>query len=188
MAPEGISGIATALAWTSIGGETLLVEANMTKGKGDIKLTGSIGKVMKESVDVAFTYVKNISDKIGIDKSLYDNHNFHIHVPSGGTPKDGPSAGVTMMTALVSLLLDKPVNNKLAMTGEASLRGRVLPVGGIKEKVLAARRLGVSKVLIPDQNKKDLEDIPSDLLKSIEVVLCNSMEQVLNEAFDLETL
>ena len=186
LAPKGVSGIATALAWTSIGGETLLVEANMTDGKGDIKLTGSIGKVMKESVDVALTYVKNISDNLGIDKDTYKNNNFHIHVPSGATPKDGPSAGVTMMTALVSLLLDKPVRNDLAMTGEASLRGRVLPVGGIKEKVLAARRLGVSKVLIPDQNKKDLEDIPENLLNSIEVVLCSSMEEVLKEAFDID--
>lgn len=185
LAPEGMSGIATALAWTSVGGETLMIEANKTKGKGGIKLTGSLGAVMKESVDVALTYIKNMSDKLGIDDSLFSENDFHIHVPSGATPKDGPSAGVTMMTALASLLMDKPVSNKIAMTGEASLRGRVLPVGGIKEKVLAARRLGISKILIPFQNKKDLEDIPDNLLETVEVVLCKSMEQVLNEVFEL---
>ena len=173
LAPEGMSGIATALAWTSIGGSTLLIEANKTKGKGRIKLTGSLGDVMKESVDVALTYVKNISDKLGIDQSVFEDYDYHIHVPSGATPKDGPSAGVTMMTALVSLLMDKPVSNKIAMTGEASLRGRVLPVGGIKEKVLAARRLGIEKILIPFMNKKDLEDIPENLLETVEVVCVN---------------
>jgi ATP-dependent Lon protease len=186
LAPEDMSGIATALAWTSVGGSTLLIEANKTKGKGSIKLTGSLGSVMKESVDVALTYIKNMSDRLGIDDEVFEKNDFHIHVPSGATPKDGPSAGVTMMTALASLLMDKPVSNKVAMTGEASLRGRVLPVGGIKEKVLAARRLGIEKILIPSQNKKDLEDIPEELLNTVEVVLCKSMEQVLKEVFAME--
>jgi ATP-dependent Lon protease len=185
LAPKGVSGIATALAWTSVGGETLMIEANMTKGKGGIKLTGSLGDVMKESVDVALTYIKNNAEVLGIHEDMFQKNDFHIHVPSGATPKDGPSAGVTMMTALISLLIDKPVSNTLAMTGEASLRGRVLPVGGIKEKVLAARRLGISKILIPDRNKKDLEDIPEELLKTVEVVLCNSMSQVIKEAFGI---
>jgi ATP-dependent Lon protease len=185
LAPKGVSGIATALAWTSVGGETLLIEANMTKGKGGIKLTGSLGDVMKESVDVALTYIKNNAETLGVHEDIFQKNDFHIHVPSGATPKDGPSAGVTMMTALISLLIDKPVSNTLAMTGEASLRGRVLPVGGIKEKVLAARRLGISKILIPDRNKKDLEDIPEELLETVEVVLCNSMSQVIKEAFGI---
>jgi ATP-dependent Lon protease len=183
-----VSGVATGLAWTSVGGDILFIEATKMRGKGQMKLSGSLGDVMKESVSVASSFVKASAGELGIDEDLFNSLDIHIHVPSGGIPKDGPSAGVTMLTAIVSLLTDLKVDSKLAMTGEATLRGAVLPVGGIKEKVLAAHRAGIKRVILPSKNKKDLPDIPEDIRNDLEISFCSRMEEVLKIALGEENI
>jgi len=177
-----VSGVATGLAWTAVGGDILFIEATKMKGKGGVQLSGSLGDVMKESVGVARSFVRSSAIELGIDEDLFSNTDIHIHVPSGAIPKDGPSAGVTMLTALVSLLTDIKVDSHLAMTGEATLRGAVLPVGGIKEKVLAAHRAGITKVILPEKNRKDLPDIPEEIQKDLEIHFCAKMSEVLEIA------
>jgi ATP-dependent Lon protease len=156
-------GIAIGLAWTPVGGDILFIEATRMPGTGKLLLTGSLGDVMKESAQAALSYLRSQSKKLEIDMSDYDKWDIHVHVPAGATPKDGPSAGVTITIALASLLMRRPVRSDLAMTGEISLRGRVLPVGGIKEKVLAAARSGLKQVMLPDENRKDWEEVPADI-------------------------
>jgi ATP-dependent Lon protease len=183
-----VSGVATGLAWTSVGGDILFIEATKMKGKGQMRLSGSLGDVMKESVGVASSFVKSFAHDFGIDEEIFTTTDIHIHVPSGGIPKDGPSAGVTMLTAIVSLLNGINVDSKLAMTGEATLRGAVLPVGGIKEKVLAAHRAGITRVILPMKNKKDLTEIPEEIRNEMEILFCSRMEEVLNIALGKENL
>jgi ATP-dependent Lon protease len=154
-----IAGVVTGLAWTQFGGEILFVESTLSNGKGNLSITGNIGKVMKESATIALEFIKANSNKLKIDDNIFSNYNFHIHVPEGATPKDGPSAGITMITSLVSLLTQRKVKNKLAMTGEITLRGKVLPVGGIKEKILAAKRANINSIILSIDNRKNIEEI-----------------------------
>ena len=175
-------GVTTGLAWTAVGGDTLFIEVAILDGKGNLVLTGQLGDVMKESARTALSYIRSISDKIGIAKDFYEKKDIHIHVPEGATPKDGPSAGVTMCTALVSALTQIPAKKDVAMTGEITLRGKVLPVGGIKEKVLAANRAGVKKVLLPKKNEKTLEDIPQNVKDKMEFVFIETAEDALKQA------
>nr|WP_300005204.1 endopeptidase La [Tissierella sp.] len=175
-------GVATGLAWTQVGGETLSIEVNIVKGTGKVQLTGKLGDVMKESAMAAISYIRANAKELNIDPDFYKDMDIHIHVPEGAIPKDGPSAGVTMVTAVVSALSDTPIDKDLAMTGEVTLRGRVLPVGGIKEKVLAAHRMGIKKILIPYENKRDIEKVSDKVRKKIEFKFMKSMDEVLQEA------
>jgi ATP-dependent Lon protease len=179
---ENQVGVATGLAWTAYGGETLSVEVNSMKGNGKLQLTGQLGDVMKESAMAGISYVRANSETLNIDSDFYKDMDIHIHVPEGAIPKDGPSAGITMATAVISALSKIPIHREVAMTGEITLRGRVLPVGGIKEKVLAANRMGIKKVLLPIENKKDLEEIPDKIRKKMDFVLVKKMEEVLEHA------
>jgi ATP-dependent Lon protease len=179
------SGVVTGLAWTAVGGDILFIEAAKMPGKGKVQLSGSLGDVMKESSAVAMSHLRSIASELGIEASVFEQNDVHIHVPSGSIPKDGPSAGVTMLTALASLLLDKPVATDLAMTGEVTLRGSVLPVGGIKEKVLAAHRAGIRTVLLPSKNQKDLPDIPESVRSEMTIEFCESIRDVLQFALGL---
>ena len=162
-----IAGVVTGLAWTQFGGEILFVESTISKGKGNLSITGNIGKVMKESATIALEYIKANSLELEIDENIFNNYNFHIHVPEGATPKDGPSAGITMITSLVSQLTQRKIKNKLAMTGEITLRGKVLPVGGIKEKILAAKRANINLIILPINNKKNVQEINDKYLKGL---------------------
>ena len=175
-------GVANGLAWTAVGGETLSVEVTSMKGTGKIQLTGKLGDVMKESAMTGISYIRANSALLNIEADFYKDMDIHIHVPEGAIPKDGPSAGITIATAVVSALSNTPIYRELAMTGEVTLRGRVLPVGGIKEKVLAAHRMGIKKILLPYENEKDLEDIPDKVKKKMEFVLVKKMEEVLEHA------
>jgi len=175
-------GVVTGLAWTAVGGETLFIEVSVMPGTGKLELTGHLGDVMKESARAGLSYIRSRSDEFGIDKEFAKNMDIHIHVPEGATPKDGPSAGITMTTALISALLKKPVYREVAMTGEVTLRGRVLPIGGLKEKVLAAKRAGIKKVILPYENEKDIEEIPEAVKKNMEFVLAANMDEVLSHA------
>ena len=175
-------GLVNGLAWTSVGGVTLAVEVTTMSGKGKVQLTGKLGDVMKESAVTGITYIRSRAKELGIDEDFYKNIDTHIHVPEGATPKDGPSAGISMATAVVSALSKTPVHRDIAMTGEVTLRGRVLPIGGVKEKVLAAQRAGITKILLPFDNEKDMEDIPSKTKKEIEFVFVKNMEEVLDHA------
>jgi ATP-dependent Lon protease len=175
-------GVATGLVWTPTGGEIIFVEAALTPGKGELKLTGQLGDVMKESAAAALSYLKARAASIGIDPELFDKNDIHVHVPAGAQPKEGPSAGVTVLTAMASILTGRPARDDIAMTGEITLRGRVLPIGGIKEKVLGAHRAGIRRVLLPTRNEADLDDIPADLRKEMQLVLIDSIDQVLREA------
>ena len=175
-------GIVTGLAWTSVGGETLSIEVTPMKGKGKIQLTGKLGDVMKESAMTAISYIRSKAEELGIESDFSEKKDIHIHVPEGAVPKDGPSAGISMATAVISALTNIPVNKNVAMTGEITLRGRVLPIGGLKEKALAADRAGMTKVLIPFDNKKDLKDIPNKVIKKIEFVPVKNMDEVLKHA------
>jgi len=175
-------GIATGLVWTPTGGEIIFVEATITPGKGELKLTGQLGEVMEESAAAGLSYLKSRAAEIGIDPTLFDKNDIHVHVPAGAQPKEGPSAGVTVLTAMASILTGRPVRDDVAITGEITLRGKVLPIGGIKEKVLGAHRAGLRRVLMPSHNEADLDDIPADLRKQMQFVMIESIDQVLREA------
>src|SRR5579883_976082 len=180
-------GVATGMVWTPVGGEIMFVEATLMPGKKSLKLTGQMGDVMKESAETALSYVRSQAKDLGIDPLFFENHDIHIHVPAGAVPKEGPSAGVTLVTALVSLLTGRLVRSDVAMTGEITLRGKVLPVGGIKEKVLGARRVGITTVILPRRNKHDLEELPSELRSSMNFVLVDNADEVLAAALVPET-
>src|SRR3712207_516792 len=171
-----ISGVATGLAWTPVGGDILFIEATRVPGKGGLILTGQLGDVMRESVQAALTLVKSKAPQLGIDPQAFEKSDIHVHVPAGATPKDGPSAGVAMFTALTSLLTNRTVRSDTAMTGEISLRGLVLPVGGIKEKVTAAARAGLTPVMLPARNRRDFEEIPEDARNKLEFIWLERVE------------
>ncbi len=179
-----LAGVATGLAWTASGGEILFIEVTKMPGKGQLVLTGQLGDVMKESAQAALSYVRSRADQLGIDAKFLENTDIHIHFPAGAIPKDGPSAGVTVFTALASLLTEIPCKGDVAMTGECTLRGLVLPVGGIKEKVLAAHRAGIKKVILPERNRKDLEEVPDQAKEELEFVFAAHMDEVLAHALD----
>lgn len=178
-------GLANGLAWTPVGGELLYIEVVTTPGSGKIELTGKLGEVMQESVKAALSYVKSISDRLGIDHKWYAKNDIHVHIPEGATPKDGPSAGVTLATALTSAIANIPVRQDVAMTGEITLRGRVLPIGGLKEKMLAAKQSGMKVVIIPEKNRKDLLKIPREIKEGLEIYPCRVAEEVLKVALNL---
>ena len=178
-----VAGVVTGLAWTQVGGDILFIEVSLSKGKGGkLTLTGSLGDVMKESAVIALEYLKAHSSKYGIDEDVFDNWNIHVHVPEGATPKDGPSAGVTMLTALVSAFTQRKVKKHLAMTGEITLRGKVLPVGGIKEKILAAKRANIKEIILCADNKKDIEDIKPEYISDLKFHYVKEMREVINIA------
>ena len=175
-------GIATGLAWTEVGGEILVTEATLMPGKGHLTLTGKLGDVMQESAQAAMSYVRTKAEEFGIPKDFNRKTDVHVHVPEGAIPKDGPSAGITLATALVSALTRVPVRKDVAMTGEITLRGKVLPIGGVKEKVLAAHRAGVKNIILPKDNEKDLADIPKNVLDTLNVYMVQTMDEVLKIA------
>ncbi len=175
-------GVSTGLAWTEAGGDIIYIEATTMVGKGHLTLTGQLGDVMKESAQAALSYIRSRASTLGIEEDVFSRVDIHIHVPAGAIPKDGPSAGITIATALASVLTSRPVNKNVAMTGEVTLRGRVLPIGGLKEKTLAAKRMGIRKVIVPRRNKKDLEEIPKYIKKDMEFVFADTMDQVLKVA------
>jgi ATP-dependent Lon protease len=175
-------GVTTGLAWTEVGGELLQIEAVTLPGKGKMMITGKLGDVMQESVQAAASYVRSRAVSFGIEPPLFDKRDIHVHVPEGATPKDGPSAGVGMVTSIVSVLTQIPVRRDVAMTGEITLRGRVLPIGGLKEKLLAALRGGITTVLIPSDNEKDLADIPDNVKRGIKIIPVKTVDEVLKHA------
>jgi ATP-dependent Lon protease len=179
-----VPGVATGLAWTPVGGDILFVEVSRVPGKGGLVMTGQLGSVMKESAQAAVTLAKGRLANFVHERSVLDESDLHIHVPAGAIPKDGPSAGVTMFTALASLLSNRRVKDDVAMTGEISLRGLILPVGGIKEKVLAAKRAGLRTILLPARNKKDLAEIPSDIREQLEFVFLESVDDAIGAALE----
>ena len=176
-------GIVRGLAWTSVGGDTLQIEVNTMPGKGELMLTGQMGDVMKESARTALTYVRSVAMEYGVAEDYFEKHNIHIHIPEGAVPKDGPSAGITMATAMLSAVSGRLVSAKVAMTGEITLRGRALPIGGLKEKILAARMAGIKKVLVPEKNQPDIAELSREITKGLEIVFVKNMEDVLREAF-----
>ncbi|MEO2053034.1 MAG: endopeptidase La [Allomuricauda sp.] len=177
-----VAGVVTGLAWTSVGGDILFIESILSKGKGQLNITGNLGQVMKESATIAMEYIKSNADSFGIDPDVFDKYNVHIHVPEGATPKDGPSAGITMLTSLVSLFTQRKVKKSLAMTGEITLRGKVLPVGGIKEKILAAKRARIKEIILCEENRKDIEEIKPDYLKGLTFHYVTDMSEVIDIA------
>ncbi len=178
-------GLATGMAWTQVGGELLAIETVIMPGKGKLTVTGKLGEVMQESARAALSYVRSRGEVLGLNKHFYRRVDIHVHIPEGATPKDGPSAGITMATSIVSALIKRPVRRDLAMTGEITLRGRILPIGGLKEKILAAHRGGICQVIIPDENSKDLKEIPAKILKQVEVITASHMDDVLSRAIIL---
>lgn len=176
-------GIVRGLAWTSVGGDTLEIEVNLMPGKGSFELTGQLGDVMQESAKAGISYIRSISEEYGLDKDYFQEHDIHIHIPEGAVPKDGPSAGITMTTAMLSAILDKPVRADVAMTGEITLRGRVLPIGGLKEKLLAARSAGMKTVIVPEKNRRDVEELSKEITGGMELVYAGTMDEVLSHAF-----
>jgi ATP-dependent Lon protease len=177
-------GLVTGLAWTQAGGELLFVEATLIGGKGELIVTGQLGDVMQESARAAVSFARANLDRFGIKESIFDNVDIHIHVPAGATPKDGPSAGTAMATALISILTNTPVRNDIAMTGEITLRGRVLPIGGLKEKALGALRAGIKTLIIPEKNEKDLVEIPKNIKRKIKFIPVKDMQAVISNAMD----
>ena len=175
-------GIVRGLAWTSVGGDTLQIEVNLMPGKGEFLLTGQLGDVMKESAQAGISYIRSVADQYAIKPEFFKEHDLHIHIPEGAVPKDGPSAGITMTTAMLSVITGRAVRANLAMTGEITLRGRVLPIGGLKEKMLAAKNAGITKILVPDQNRPDVEEIDAEIKEGLTIVFVEKMEQVLKEA------
>src|SRR5437867_7908687 len=181
-AREDQIGVATGMYYTPVGGDIMFVETSVMKGKGDLVLTGQLGDVMKESARAALTYAKSHADRFGIDEAAFKDADIHVHLPAGAIPKDGPSAGVTMATALVSALSRRPARHDLAMTGEITLRGRVLPIGGVKEKVLGAVRAGITTLVLPKENERDLDDLPEEVRKTLDVHLVEELGDVLSLA------
>ncbi|GAA4946573.1 endopeptidase La [Algibacter agarivorans] len=179
---NNVAGVVTGLAWTRVGGDILFIESILTKGKGLMTITGNLGKVMKESATIAMEYIKSNAEEFGIDATVFDKYNVHIHVPEGATPKDGPSAGITMLTSLVSLFTQRKVKKSLAMTGEITLRGKVLPVGGIKEKILAAKRARIKEILLCEENRRDIEEIKPEYLKGLKFHYVTDMSDVIKLA------
>jgi ATP-dependent Lon protease len=179
-----VPGVATGLAWTAVGGDILFIEATRAAGSGKLILTGQLGDVMKESAQAALSIVKNRAVALGIDPTWFEKQDIHIHVPAGATPKDGPSAGVAMFMALVSLVTERTVRSDTAMTGEISLRGLVLPVGGIKEKVVAAHRAGIKRVMLPARNRKDFDDVPDEVRSQMEFVWLERVEGAVSAALE----
>ena len=177
-----VAGIVTGLAWTSVGGDILFIESILSKGKGNLTITGNLGTVMKESATIAMEFIKGNASHLNIDPTVFQNYNVHIHVPEGATPKDGPSAGITMLTSLVSSFTQRRVKKGLAMSGEITLRGKVLPVGGIKEKILAAKRSKVKEVILCEENRKDVEKINQDYLKGLSFHYVSTMQEVIDYA------
>ena len=175
-------GIVRGLAWTSVGGDTLQIEVNLMPGKGEFLLTGQLGDVMKESAQAGISYIRSVADRYNIDPEFFQKHDLHIHIPEGAVPKDGPSAGITMATAMLSAITETPVRANVAMTGEITLRGRVLPIGGLKEKLLAAKSAGIEKVLIPSENQPDVAEMDKEITQGLEIVPVNTMEEVLKHA------
>jgi ATP-dependent Lon protease len=176
-------GSATGLAWTEFGGDLLQIDVTLMKGKSGLTLTGKLGDVMKESAQAALSYIRSNTGKLGVEAKFFEGKEIHVHIPEGAIPKDGPSAGITMATAMVSALTKKPVCKSIAMTGEITLRGNVLPIGGLTEKLLAARRSGIHQVIIPEENRKDLEEIPNRVLRGLDLIFVNNMEDVFSKAF-----
>ena len=179
-------GVCTGLAFTQVGGELLETEVAVTVGQGKLKVTGRLGEVMQESANAALTYIRSRAKQLGLKQDFYSTLDIHLHVPEGGIPKDGPSAGITIATTLASAITRVPVRSNVAMTGEITLQGRVLPIGGLKEKLIAAHRGGIEKVLIPKENERDLKDVPASILRKLEIVLVEHMDQVLTEALALD--
>ena len=176
-------GIVRGLAWTSAGGDTLEIEVNLMPGKGNFELTGQLGDVMQESAKAGISYIRSVSEKYELERDYFQEHDIHIHIPEGAVPKDGPSAGITMATAMLSAILEKPVRADVAMTGEITLRGRVLPIGGLKEKLLAAKSAGMKTVIVPEKNRRDVEELSKEITGGLELVYAGSMETVLSHAF-----
>lgn len=177
-----VAGVVTGLAWTAVGGDILFIESSISPGKGKMHLTGNLGEVMKESAAIAMAYLRAHADVFGIDYRIFDNWDVNVHVPAGATPKDGPSAGITMLTALTSLLTQRKVKEKLAMTGEITLRGKVLPVGGIKEKILAAKRANIREIILCKSNEKDISEIKADYIKDMTFHYVTEMSEVIHLA------
>ena len=176
-------GIVRGLAWTSVGGDTLEIEVNLMPGKGNFELTGQLGDVMQESAKAGISYIRSIADRYDLGREFFQEHDIHIHIPEGAVPKDGPSAGITMATAMLSAMLEKPVRADVAMTGEVTLRGRVLPVGGLKEKLLAAKNAGMKKVIVPKKNRRDIEELSREITGCLELVYAETMDEVIANAF-----
>ena len=181
-----VAGVVTGLAWTQVGGDILFIESILSKGKGVLSVTGNLGKVMKESATLALEYIKSNAAELKLDPSIFEKYNVHIHVPEGATPKDGPSAGITMLTSLVSLFTQRKVKKSIAMTGEITLRGKVLPVGGIKEKILAAKRAHIKEIIMCSENERDIKEINEDYLKGLTFHYVNDMSEVLAVALTNE--
>ena len=177
-------GVTTGMAWTQVGGDTLFIETALVPGTGQIQLTGQLGDVMQESAKTAITYIRSIAEEYGIEEDFHKKYDLHVHVPEGAVPKDGPSAGVTMFTSVISTLTGRAVKKDVAMTGEITLRGKVLPVGGIKEKVLAAHRAGIKRILLPAENKRDIDDIPQSVRKQLDFVLLEKAQDALKYALE----
>ena len=180
-------GVVRGLAWTSVGGETLEIEVNVMAGNSELKLTGNMGDVMKESAMIAYSLVRSLTmtGKYKVDSEFYDKHNIHLHIPEGAVPKDGPSAGVTMTTAILSAVTGIPVKSEVAMTGEVTLRGKVLPIGGLKEKLLAAKLAGMKLVLVPQENKSDIEELDAEITDGLVISYVENINQVLKQALVL---
>ena len=182
MLDEPCVGVARGLAWTQVGGETLLIEVNTMKGSGKLELTGNMGKVMTESAKVALSYIRSRSAELGIKDDFYKELDISLHIPEGAVPKDGPSAGITMTTAMISALTGKAVRNNVAMTGEVTITGRVLSIGGLNEKVLAAKRIGITDIILPDGNNSDIKEMPEEIREGMNFIFVNNMRQVIENA------
>ncbi|HAS58561.1 MAG TPA: endopeptidase La, partial [Algoriphagus sp.] len=179
---NSVAGVVTGLAWTSVGGEILFIESSLSRGKGKLTLSGQLGDVMKESAMTALSYLKSQAEHLEIDHRVFDQYDLHIHVPAGAVPKDGPSAGITMLTAMASVYTQRRVKAKVAMTGEISLIGKVMPVGGIKEKILAAKRAGIKEIILCKKNKRDIEEIDEQYIKGIDFHFVDKVSEVLDIA------
>jgi ATP-dependent Lon protease len=176
-------GVVRGLAWTSVGGDTLEIEVNILPGKGEFLLTGQLGDVMKESAQAGISFIRSVADKYKIKKEFFKENDIHIHIPEGAVPKDGPSAGITMATAMLSAITGKKVRSDVAMTGEITLRGRVLPIGGLKEKTLAAKAAGIKTIIVPVKNRRDIEEMSKEITDGLEIVYAETMDDVIKTAF-----